>query len=76
MNNSNRINVEIGINSGDHEMLMTLITSYIRMMNTIGTPTYFHNEVPHCEENVTIRCQICYDPTCNEDPCPRSEYRK
>ena len=76
MNNSNRINNAIGVNLDDHEKLITMITTYIRMINTIGTPTYFHNEIPRCEENVTIRCQICYDPTCIEDPCPRSDSAK
>ena len=74
MNNSNRINNAIRVNSNDHEKWIAMITAYIQTINKIGTPTSLCNEIPRCEENVTIRCQICYDPTCNADPCPRSEY--
>ena len=74
MNNSNCIAIEV--NPVDDEKLIAGIIAYIKMINRITTPTYFHNEIHCCEDNLNIRCQICYDPTCIEDPCPRSEYRK
>jgi hypothetical protein len=76
MNNFICINNAFGVNPVDDEKLIAMLTTYIQMINTIGTPTYIHNEIPRCEENVNIRCQICYDPTCVEDPCPRSDSAK
>jgi len=76
MNSSNRINNTIRVNSVDHERLQVMVTEYIDRINRISSSTYFQNETPHSENNVDIRCQICYDPTCSEYPCSRSDSAK